>query len=192
MDFAPRQPSSAGWKMSFEFAAPVFLASVGTTLATPRPMAVCPSWPQACAFGPGASSRSPRGPAGGRPRCFRARAARPYRRAAPRSVRPAGVVGADDAGEPVAQPRDPRGIGPVAERFGAGGGDFGCRGDFHARLGPHDLGAGGDLPAEFFQRGGDRGGGAELAETELGVAVKITAPAGEIGRGKGKRGHGGN
>lgn len=76
----------------------------------------------------------------------------------------AGIVGADDAGQAVAEPRDPRGIGAIAQRFGAGGGNLGGGRNFHAGFCTHDLGADRDLPAEFFQSGGDDGGRAELAE----------------------------
>ena len=99
------------------------------------------------------------------------------------------VVGADDAGETVAEACDPNGIGTVAERLGAGGGDFGGGRDFHAGVGAHDLDAGGDVPTEFFQRGGDERGGAEFTETEFGVTMEIAAPVSEFaGEGGRKRG----
>ena len=93
----------------------------------------------------------------------------------------AGIESGDDAGQAVAEPRDPCGIGAIAQRFGAGGGNLGGGRNFHAGFCTHDLGADRDLPAEFFQSGGDDGGRAELAKAEFGVAVKITTPTGQLG-----------
>ena len=99
------------------------------------------------------------------------------------------VVGADDTRETVAEASDPNGIRAVAKRLGAGGGDFTRGRDFHAGIGAHDLGAGGDVPTEFFQRGGDERGGAEFTKTEFGVTMEIAAPVSEFaGEGGRKRG----
>ena len=92
-----------------------------------------------------------------------------------------GIKHAHDAGKSIAHSGDPRGIGAIAQRFGAGGGNLGGGRNLHAGFGAHDLSADRDLPAKFFQSGGDDGGRAELAEAEFGVAVKITPPTGQLG-----------
>ena len=47
MAYAPRTPSSAGWKISFTVPRSASLCAA-RMCATPRPMAAWPSWPQAC------------------------------------------------------------------------------------------------------------------------------------------------